>query len=918
MSKRLPTVPPPIPAERVSPPIDAEDLFPDPPDDAPTIATSVPFDLSPKLVRKSALDQLTRAYRDAVELGELGFTLLVGEPGMGKSYTVKRLCDTAIRSKPRPRVLKAEADGGEEAYAVFAKLLALRFGIAASDSNQDAQEKIIEGVADILDAARVTEVAHILANLCRVPFENSPVIGPLLDAPQQLETRTFIAVRRLLAADAASSPLVLAIENLELCGPETINLLHYLAAGMASSRVFILGTARNSLFARHPSFGEGDVPLQRIELGPLTADESVELLEAIGHQLDQVPEVLVSHARKLGGSPRAIFELFRLMLESEVIVRSGSLSWKLDDELFETLNLPESHEDLVAERVRVMPGVEADILQKSAVVGETFWLDAVVAQVRIGAHRSDDPDGPTLAEIAAAGDHTRILVAQTLGKLVEREWILPVTETSLPGEREYRFNYPYLWSSVYDGTEAEARERAHKLVAQWLQLRPEGEDEDSQEAIGRHLELAGDSAGAARCYRTAAEVARRGFSNEKAIRLYAMALNCLGDTDFTARIYLWHDLGSVFELKGDLESALGAYERMLRLSWTTASRAKAGVAFNKMGRVWRRKGDLKLALEYLERGGELFEQAGDARGIAGSLDDVGQVLYLLGRYDEAFAKVTQGLQKRGKGGDQRSIAHSLSNLGNIQKDRGKFDAAEHCHRDALSIRRDIGDRAGVVTSLNNLAVLAFERGDAKAAKAGWQEGLDEAEDMGSLPLQALALTNLGELARSQNQNDEARRRLGEAIEIATELSDPLLTSEATRNLALVEHYHGSAEKARELAKRANDIATGAGLRDNQGRALLTLGEVYAGTLFDAGDAEDSPTHPEMQAAERYFAKGIKVLREIGNKAELGKGLERYGRYKIEHHEVSSGAALLEEALGIFKGLGMQEQRRQVESVLANL
>ena len=55
-----------------------------------------------------------------------------------------------------------------------------------------------------------------------------------------------------------------------------------------------------------------------------------------------------------------------------------------------------------------------------------------------------------------------------------------------------------------------------------------------------------------------------------------------------------------------LEAALGAFERMLRLSWVGASKAKAAVAFNKMGRVWRRKGDLKLSLEYLERGAELF------------------------------------------------------------------------------------------------------------------------------------------------------------------------------------------------------------------------------------------------------------------------------------------------------------------------
>ena len=146
---------------------------------------------------------------------------------------------------------------------------------------------------------------------------------------------------------------------------------------------------------------------------------------------------------------------------------------------------------------------------------------------------------------------------------------------------------------------------------------------------------------AAACYRRAADAARAKFINEKAIRLYARALTCLGEDDLAARIHLWHDLGSVYELKGDFEAALGAFERMLRLAWVVASRTKAAVAFNKMGRVWRRKGDLKLALEYLKRGQELFEQAGDARGIAGSFDDIGRVHYLIGNYDEAFEEVTK-------------------------------------------------------------------------------------------------------------------------------------------------------------------------------------------------------------------------------------------------------------------------------------
>ncbi len=903
--------------ERVPEPMDAEELFPTPPEDA-TAITAIPYDLRPKFTgRPKALERMLKAFDDAADLGELGFVVVIGEPGMGKTRLVKEAMRVLRKEHPEARFLVGAGDyRGGVGFTVFAALLGQRFGITAADSPEEQQEKIIAGVAEVLPAARVTEVAHLIAHLMRVPFDESPVVGPLVESPQQLEARTFIAMRRFLAADADRGPLVLCFENLELCGTETINLLHYLAAGLASSPVVIVGTARVTLYDKHPSFGEGDVPLERIDLGPLDDDEAKNLLRALCRPLDNVPDRLIRHATRLKGSPRALFELIRYLLESEVIVRSGHMSWRIDNQKLDGLRLPQDYETLLAERLRVMAPGERDLLEKAAAVGETFWLDSVVALVRVAALKADDPDGPTLGEIAQAGDHTRVSVAQSLAKLVEREWIVDMSDSSVPGEREYRFAYPQLWAAAYDSIDETKRRRYHKLVAQWLELRPEGRGAIAQEDVGRHLELAGDANGAAARYRRAADAARSSFFNDKAIRLYARALACLGEADLAARIHLWHDLGSVYELKGDFEAALGAFERMLRLSWVVASRTKAAVAFNKMGRVWRRKGDMKLALEYLARGQELFEQAQDDRGIAGSLDDIGKVLYLLGRFDEAFDKVTRGLAARGKGGDKRSIAHSLSNLGNIQKDRGQFDQSRNCHTEALELRREIGDRAGVIASLNNLAVLAYECGDSASARRGWEQALHEAEDIGALPLQALALSNLGELALAEGRYEEARRRIEDALEICEDIDDRRLQTEALRNLALLEHATGNGE-ARDLAERALEIARSAGLRDNEGRCLLALGEVLAGNLFDADKTDEQPVDGATTSAESYYLRGLDLLRDIGNESELAKGLERFGRYKVERGDIDAGKNLLREALTIFSRLGMS-QGAEVEKVLTSI
>ena len=898
------------------PSFEAGELFAES-DGEKTVVTAIPFELRPRFTgRRAALEALTDALDQVVESRQLRFALVVGEPGMGKSRLVAEAGKAALARRPDARLLVGAPDEGGAAFDAVARLLSQRFGLVAGEPAATSRQRIAATVAELLPAGRAMEVSHLLAHLVRVPFEDSPVVGPLVESPQQLETRTFLAVRRFLTADAEQRPLVLVIENLEQCGAETVNLLHYLAAGLASTPVLLIGTGTEALTERHPSVGDGDHPPTRIDLGPLSAIEAEELLRELLRPLDPVPDRLVAHARTIGGSPRALHELVRLLLEADCIVRGEGLTWRLDPVRLAGLALPGTYDELVAARLAVMDPAERRVLEMVAAMGETSWHDAVVGLDRAEAVTTADPDGPTLAQIASSGDHGRLAITGAIGHLVERGWLIEVAESSIPGEREVRFADHTLWTLVYRGT-AEARRRVyHGAAARWLELGSEGRAADVQEDVARHLELAGERREAALRYRRAAEAARAAYFNERAIRLYDRALACVSDSDAAARIHLWHDLGTIYELIGDFEAALGAFERMLRLSWVAASKTKAAVAFNKIGRVWRRKGDLKLALDYLERGAELFRATGDSRGIPASLDDIGKTLAMLGRTDEAFHHITQALAMRGKGGDKRSIAASLSNLGNVQQARGQFAAAYNCHKEALTLRQEAGDRWGVVGSQNNLAVLAFERGEAAEARALWLAALAEAEAIGALPMSALVLCNLGELAVHEGKLEEAQRRLDDALELAEDIEDRELEAECCRHLARVESQSGHTQAARELAERALAVASKAGLREREAQALVTLGQVLSTSLYDADKTEIMDV-AAVSPAEACLKKAVALLRELGNQAELAKALDAYGRHKIESGAMAEGREMLREALVAFKLLGMK-RAAEVERLLSGV
>lgn len=876
------------------------------------ITTATPYDLRPRFTgRAAALRELQALTDKAFSDKQIAFAVVIGEPGMGKSRIIGEVIARAKTTFPNLYVLQGVADENAHAYGPIARALTVRFGLQPGEDPAESRDKIQAEVAEVVQASRVTEIAHLIAHLLRVPFDDSPVTTPLLESPQRLEARLFMALKRLLTAEAERRPVIIVVENLELCGSDTINFLQYLAAGMSDQRVAILGTATAALWDRHAAFGEGEVAPVKIELGALTPAESEQLLRELCKQLPDVPPRLVAHVRSLGGSPRAIHELVRLLLENDVIVREGMM-WRIDADKMAAMALPSSYEELVAARLRVMEANERRVLEMAAVVGETSWLDAIIALERSN-QPFEDPDGPTLAQIAASGDHSRQTVVAAIGKLVEREWIVEVPQSSVSGERELRFAYPNLWSIVYKNIDDARRRAYHAVVARWLELHPEGRMPAAQEEVGRHLALAGHPRDAALRYRRAAEAARAQFANERAIRLFDRALACIGDHDHSARIHLWHDLGSIYELIGDFEAALGAFERMLRLSWVAASKTKAAVAFNKMGRVWRRKGDLKLALEYLERGLELFRSACDARGIAGSLDDIGKTLQMLGRYDEAHAKITEALARRGKRGDKRAIATSLSRLGDVQQSRGNYESAYNCHKEALELRKQAGDRWGVCVSQNNLAALAFELGDFGEARTGWLAALPEAEAIGALPLAALILTNLGELAIVEGKLEEARSRLENALEIIEDIEDRGLESECCRHLAQLEKLQGQPQVAREHAERALEVAKKAGLREKEAQAYLTLGEVLSTSLYDASDEQGA-----MSDAAVAYTKAIEVLRAIGNEAELGKALFAFGRYQAETGAIAAGKDMLRDAIALFAKLGLERPADDVEKLLATL
>jgi predicted ATPase len=305
-----------------------------------TIAVAPAYELRPRFTgRSGALAQLHELTSKAYDHRELGFAVVIGEPGMGKTRLINELAARIRTEHPTTRLFHGIADENSHAYGPVARALTARFDIVAGEEPAVSRDRLSTELADVVDSERLPEVAHLIAHLLRVPFEDSPIVTPIAGSPQRLEARLFMALKRFFAAESERYPLLIVIENLEQCGQDTINFVQYIAAGLRDHRVCVIATATAALHDKHPAFGDGDNAPVRLEIGALSPNEAEDLLRELCKQLQKVPTLLTEHVRTMPGSPRAIYELVRLLLETNSIVREPT-GWRIDDAALGALVLP--------------------------------------------------------------------------------------------------------------------------------------------------------------------------------------------------------------------------------------------------------------------------------------------------------------------------------------------------------------------------------------------------------------------------------------------------------------------------------------------------------------------------------------------------------------------------------------------------
>jgi tetratricopeptide (TPR) repeat protein len=814
--------------------------------------------------RELELRQLDAVLDRAIQYQAPQLVTILGNEGAGKSRLFVEWTRRTLARHPGVRIFCGRAEPGSAQYGVFTRLLRERFSLVDGEEGPAQRvERFRAEIAEVFGDRRVTEVAHFLGSFLDLDVRESPFLRAVAENQVQHDQIARTVLRRFLEVDAERGPLVLGFEDLQWADARSLSLVHELGSELGGSPVVLVALARPDLLIRDPQWGVSDADHTRIEVGALDPESSARLLRQLAGAARELPSDFVAQAIEVSlGNPFFLEELVRLFLAQGTLLGDGA-AWRVQERAF-TAELPLTIEAAVRARIAALEPSERDVLEKAATLGNVFWTGAVLVLSRL---RHAEAGGDERRE---AGGDLRERIDALLAELVERDYLLRIPDSTLPGEAEYCFKHNLERELITKLTEPELTRRYHLYAAQWLELRTTERGEEQLEALAKLYERGSDTRRAAELYIAAGDKARARYANDAAIAYYERGSGRCGHDRALARIDALHNLGDVLALVGQTERALARFSEMLRDAWLLDLPAKAGAAHGRIGRLFRQQGELERAVQHFDEAKTLFTQARDERGIAAALDDIGKVKWLRGEYEEALGCCREALGRRRQLGDLRSIALSLSNIGRVHHDSGEFKTALSCFHEALVLRRELDDKPGEIRSLWDLGRVHEALGETDRAIFLYESAYAIARQIGDRLGQAQLLCMLGHARLHAGDARAASDELGQAAELAQSLGDRLLLSECSRSLGETFLLLGDLHAAREQCRQALELAERVRSRAHAGTALRALAKVTAASGMDLVHQDDG---------RLLYERAISELAEVGNELELSRCYREYADFQ---------------------------------------
>ena len=676
---------------------------------------------TPLVGRELEKSMLIGTYDRCAQQRACQMVTIVGEPGVGKSRLSAELLQHIDDGNELVRWRQGRCLPYGEGIAFWAlgEIVKAECGVLESDSPVEAEAKLDRALPED-DPDR----AWLKARL-------APLLGVSAEPASQEES--FTAWRRFLESLAAERPTVLVFEDLHWADDAMLSFLEHLADWSQGVPLFLLSTTRPELYEQHPTFGANARNAQRINLGPLTEDETSQLIGSLLERSVLSPETRQALLERSGGNPLYAEEFVRLLADREHVT--------------EMIHVPDSVQALIAARLDTLPAERKSLLQDAAVVGKLFWAGAV----------------------AAMGERERRDVELALHELSRKELVRPSRESSMESEQEYGFWHLLVRDVAYAQIPRAARASRHRAAADWLERQAGDRVEDVADVLAYHhlqaLELTRATGGdvtelemRAMHYLSLAGERALALDVESAEQSLAQALELCPD-DHPERAKLLERWAQAAQQQGRLQEARGALEEALALH-------SGGRALTSLARVQARLGDPRAEQTVLEALPEL-----EGEELVAAHAELAPIRCVAGNYAGAIGAAEEALALAKELGLPEP-ARALNYRGVARAYLGDKEGVDDMRR-ALALALEHGQGREAAILHHTLAIVSWQYEGPEPALTACREGIDFCERRGitelALGLVSESLHLLLELGRADEALAEAEP-LAERLQAAGDIS----------------------------------------------------------------------------------------------------------------------------------------------------
>jgi tetratricopeptide (TPR) repeat protein len=359
--------------------------------------------------------------------------------------------------------------------------------------------------------------------------------------------------------------------------------------------------------------------------------------------------------------------------------------------------------------------------------------------------------------------------------------------------------------------------------------------------------------------------------------------------------YAHYCLGKSYYEVGEFKLAL---EHLKRAESLTSNKKDLMYIYNQIGLIYERMGSLDDALLYYSRSLSLARDLGDRRAQAGVLNNIALIYEIKGELDKALSYLEESLKLQT---DEKKKAPTYNNIANIYDKKGNYQKAVEYFKKAIEIEERYGDYHGASRWKLNLGDTYRKMKDYEKAEKYISEGLEGVKKVGDKFWEAVAYHYLGWLYEDKGDKKTAKDYLTRAYDLFKSIgaegkAEYVLSDIQELEKQKVAIYGGVEIGSKGVKAQAYRI----GLKGDEFYDLQEVFRESINTTIIAGvketgafskDGIEETAQTVKTLIEKLKEKGVpgdnifvvtsSAISSVKNRDELAKGVEELTGYKVE-------------------------------------